>query len=225
MIRVLPSSLAVSLLLLTNACGDSSSTGSGGTGATGAGGDGAGGAGPADCPAGDLCLDVEHEGEAAGRLAVVWFRQLVTGTLTDPVVGFEEPFDPEADELTVDLGAITEPPDALLFCDRACAEPIECVCEPGFAAGVGYVVVVVDEDANGIVNPEDLANEENIVGIANVAMVFAPMTVADAPAPFNETFPDGVKAGIAPYRINSDGAFEPSSAGSRFTLKVGPNAF
>lgn len=155
----------------------------------------------------------------------MWFRKLDTGALTDPVVGFEQPFDQEASALTIDLGAIGEPPDPHLFCARACEDPLTCACEPGFSAGVGYVMVVTDADASGAVDASDLANQENIVGIANAAIVFAPEAFPTAPAPFNETFPDGVKAGIAAYRINSDGAFEPSSPGSRFTLKVGPDAF
>lgn len=208
--------------VLSLGCGDDAATTGGAGGQGGAGGEGAGGA-PA-CPEGTLCLDVQHDGPAAGRLALVWFRELPTGSLTDPVVGFEQAFDEAADELTIELASVSAPPDALLFCERTCEVPAECACEPGFAAGVGFVLVVEDEDLDGTVGPTDLANEANIVGIANVAMIYAPEAFASAPAPFDETFPVGVKAGIEPYRINEQGAYEPSSA-ARFTLKVGPDAF
>lgn len=208
--------------VLSLGCGDDASTTGGSGGQGGSGGGGAGGA-PA-CPDGTLCLDVQHDGPAAGRLALVWFRELPTGSLTDPAVGFEEAFDETAAELTIDLASVSPPPDALLLCERPCEMPAECACEPGFSAGVGFVLVVQDEDLDGAVSPADLANEANIVGIANVAMIYAPEAFTPAPAPFDETFPEGVKAGIEPYRINEQGAYQPSSA-ARFTLKVGPDAF
>lgn len=213
--------LSVTSLLFTAlvaGCGDdtSASGGAGGGAATGGGGGAA-----ATCEAGKVCLSVAKEGEASGRLAVIWFR--LEGTLAkDPTVGFETAFAGTESAVTIDLASVAQPPDLDLLCARGCADPATCPCTGDFQAGVAYVMVVVDADGSGALEAPEIADPANVVGLANTAVVYSAAAAASAPAPFDQTFPMGVKEGMAPYRINQDGAFEPGDAGAVYELKVGP---
>lgn len=214
--------VAIAFAVVALGCGDDTS-GSGGSGGAGAGGGGTGGAAAA-CDAGQVCLTVNRQGEASGQLAVVWFR--LEGTLAkDPTVGFQQAFAGTEEAVTIDLASVTPPTDVDLLCERACADVLTCPCTGTFKASVGYVMVVVDENNDGTLAPAEIGKSSNIVGIANTAVIYAASTVAAAPAPFDQTFPEGVKEGMAPYRINQDGAYLPADAGTSFELKVGPDVF
>jgi hypothetical protein len=215
---------AAMLLIAGIGCGDSGAGGAGGE-ASGGGGEGGGGGGPPPCAPGLLCLDVEPEGPAEGRLAVIWWRFDEGDVITDPSVGLQQPFDELVPSVEVALSGLSEPPDYALFCERDCADPMTCPCTSLFQAGVALVMVVVDFDGDGTIGPVDLAEPGTIVGIANTAVVFGSETFAITPPPFGDLFPKGLNEGMAPYRINEDGAYEPSPGGTRFTLKVGPDVF
>lgn len=216
------SALAIAFAVAALGCGDDTGGSSGGGGA-GAGGGGAGGA-AAGCDAGQVCLTVNKQGEASGQLAVIWFR--LEGTLAkDPTVAYQQAFAGSESAVTIDLASVTAPPNEDLLCERACADVLTCPCTGAFEASVGYIMVVVDENADGTLSPAEIGTSSNVVGIANTAVIYGASTVAAAPAPFDQTFPEGVKEGMAPYRINQDGAYLPADAGTSFELKVGPNVF
>jgi hypothetical protein len=216
---------ATVLALAAIGCGDSGAGGAGAGGAGSGGGDGGGGGGPPACDPGLLCLDVEPEGPATGRLAVIWWRFDEGGVITDPSVALQQPFDASATSVEVALSGIAEAPDYALFCERDCADPMTCPCTSLFQAGVALVMVVSDFDGDGSIGVADLAEPGTIVGIANTAVVSGSATFAITPPPFGDVFPKGLNEGIAAYRIHEDGAYEPSPGGTRFTLKVGPDVF
>jgi len=203
-------------------CGDSGSDAAGGSGGDGAG---AGGGNPTLCEADTLCLDIVEEGEIpAARFAIVWFR--IEGTVAnDPTVATEASFQAGSNYLEVDLGGLTEPPDIDKACERDCAEPADCPCVGALEAAIAYVMVVIDEDASGSIDPAEVADPDLVVGIANTAVVWSNTTQAVVAAPFNELFPKGLVSGIEPYRINASGAFEPAGGGNVFELKIGPDVF
>lgn len=210
----------LAMALSTAGCGDD---GGGAAGGGGAGGEGGGGAPPA-CPEETLCLDVVPAGAAApGRLGVVWFR--FEGSVGyDPTVAFDVPFDVSASELEVPLSAIALPPDFDLFCERTCADAMTCPCAGGFRAGVAYVLVVSDVDASGAIDVAELAEPDNLVGIANTAVVWSAEEAPIAPAPFDDVFPAGVHEGLDLHRVTPSGAFEPAPDGVRFELRAGSDA-
>ncbi|MBK6517156.1 MAG: hypothetical protein IPG04_24305 [Polyangiaceae bacterium] len=206
----------------TVACGDDGSGASGGGGAGGEGG-GEGGAPPA-CAAETLCMDVVPAGAPApGRLGVVWFR--FEGTVGfDPTVAFDAPFDTTSTEIELPLSEIGLPPDVNLFCDRECEDTMTCPCVGTFRAGVAYVLVVTDVDASGAIDVAELAEPDNLVGIANTAVVWGSQESPIAPAPFDDIFPAGVHDGLDLHRITEGGAFEPAPEGVRFELRAGAGA-
>ncbi len=205
------------------ACGDS--TGSGGQGGAAEGGAGGAGASPAGCSADRLCLEVVEAGDPApGRLAVVWLR--FEGNVGhDPTVGYEAAFDGAAgDRIDIPLSEITDPPDIDRACERGCEDPKTCPCTGDFQAAVAYVLVVNDADASGVLEPTELADATNWVGIANAAVAFSETTEASPPAPFDVTFPDGVEAGIHPSFISADGTLHEAGDTEVFQLRAGTEA-
>ncbi|NUP09494.1 MAG: hypothetical protein HOW73_25875 [Polyangiaceae bacterium] len=204
---------AAVLATVLTACGDSGGTGGEGGGATNT------------CPAGRVCLDVVPAGDPApGRLAVVWFRFEGT-TGHDPTVAYDAPFDSAVEHVEIPLADVSQPPDIDLLCDRLCETPSQCPCQSEFRAGVAYVVVVTDFDGNGVIDATEVADSDNIVGIANVGLVWSATDAVPAPAPFDTVFPSGVVAGTHAYRITSAGAYEPADEGSTFELRAGTAAF
>lgn len=211
------------LASLVLGCGDSSGSGAGAAGGEGQGGSGAGG--DAACPADTLCLDVVPAGDPApGRLAVLWYR--VEGTVAnDPRIGFEAPFDPEADAIEIPLADVTPPTDIDLLCERTCEDPSTCPCAGEFRAGVAYVIIVTDKDQSGSLDLVEVADAKGYVGVANVAVVWSASTTTVVPEPFDTTFPSGVLEGFDIHRITGNAVFEPAPAGARFQLKAGTEAF
>lgn len=211
------------LSLLALGCGDSSGAGADGAGGAGQGGSGAGG--NTACPADTLCLDVVAAGDPApGRLALLWYR--VEGAVAnDPRVGLELPFDPAAEHVEIPLSGLAPPVDLDLLCERSCEEPASCPCQGAFRAGVAYVIVVTDADQDGALDLEEIADQAGYVGVANVAVVWSATTTPQVPAPFDATFPAGVRQGFDLHRITANSVFEPAPDGARFQLRAGTEAF
>ncbi|MBL8743774.1 MAG: hypothetical protein JNK04_21845, partial [Myxococcales bacterium] len=156
--------IALSLVLAT-ACGDSGASG---------GGAGTGGGSPTTCPTNTLCLDVVEEGEIpAARFAVVWFR-IEGNVAADPTIALEAGFEANASYTEVQLGNVPLPPDIDKICERACAEAVDCpACSGSFEAAVAYAMVIVDADDSGSIEPAEVADPSNVVGIANAAIVWS----------------------------------------------------
>lgn len=202
------------------ACGDS---GAGAGGAGGGGGAGAGGGAASPCDDGTLCLDVQHEGDLPGgaRLTVVWFR-LEDQSAFDPSVALDQPFGSDTQTLEIALADLTDPPDIDQLCERACADAATCPCTGEVRAAVAYVLVIQDGNESGAIEPSEVAAPALGLGIANTAVVWSTATGA-APAPYDALFPEGVREGTAPYRIEG-GEFLPADSGERFELTVGGDA-
>lgn len=211
------------MLLLASGCGDSSAAG--GAGAGGGSGEG-GGTNPGACDPDTLCLDIVEEGAIpAARFAIVWFR-LEGDVAADPTVALDVSFDASSTYAEVNLSDVALPPDLDKLCERACAEPVDCpACTGEFEAAVAYVMVVVDEDMNGGIEPAEVAEPDNVVGIANTAVAWSNTTATEVEAPYDALFPNGIAEGLATYRINASGAFELAGDGNVFELKIGPDVF
>ncbi len=208
-------------LVLAVGCGDSENAGGSGSGGAGEGGN----ATPGACDPETLCLDiVEQAPITEGRFAIVWFR-LEGSVAADPTVALDLPFDPTSTYVEVNLGDIPLPPDIDKVCQRECEEAIDCpMCTGDFAASVAYVMVVVDADMNGSIEPAEVAEPDNVVGIANTAVVWSTTTTTSVEAPYDELFPNGTIAGVAAYRIDSN-AFVLAAEGKVYELKIGPDVF
>ena len=188
----------------------------GGCGDSGGGGAGAGGGEPGSCDPLTLCLDVVEEGSIPeARFAVVWFR--IEGSVAaDPTVAIDVAFDASANDAEVSLADVPLPPDIDKICERDCAEPVDCpVCSGEFEASVAYVMVIVDADMSGAIEPTEVAEPNNVVGIANAAIVWSNTDQSTLPAPFDATFPDGTVEGRAVYSIGSGSSFEPAGNGEQ----------
>lgn len=209
-------------LLLVIGCGDSGAAGGAGAG----GGAGEGGNGSEACTPPTLCLDIVEEGAIPeARFAVVWFR-LEGDVANDPSIAMETTFDPSASRIEVDMATIPPPPEVDKICERRCEDVSVCPdCTGDFEGSVAYLMVVVDEDMSGAIDPAEVGEPENIVGIANAALGWSNDAWAMAPLPFDEVFPDGTSEGVGAYRIDANGAFIPASLDDEFSLKVGPDVF
>jgi hypothetical protein len=209
-------------LAVLSGCGDSSAAGGEGAGGEGQGG----GSNPGACDPDTLCLDIVEEGAIpAARFAIVWFR-LEGAVAADPTVALDVAFDASSTYAEVNLADVALPPEIDKLCERECAEPIDCpACTGEFEAGVAYVMVVVDEDMNGSIDPTEVAEPDNVVGIANTAVVWSNTTAASVAAPFNDLFPNGTVEGIATYRIDASGNFQLAGDGNVYELKIGPDVF
>ena len=76
----------------------------------------------------------------------------------------------------------------------------------------------------GAIDVAELAEPDNLVGIANTAVVWGSQESPIAPAPFDDIFPAGVHDGLDLHRITEGGAFEPAPEGVRFELRAGAGA-
>lgn len=209
-------------LMLAVGCGDSENQGGNGSGGSGEGGN----ATPGACDPATLCLDIVVDAPITeGRFAIVWFR-LEGSVAADPTVAIDVPFDLTSSYVEVNLGDVPLPPDIDKMCERACVDAIDCpACTGDFQASVAYVMVIVDADASGSIEPAEVAEPDNVVGIANTAVVWSNTTATSVDAPYDEQFPNGTVEGVAAYRINSSGAFVRASEGNVYELKIGPDVF
>jgi hypothetical protein len=209
-------------LVLAVACGDSENQGGSGVGGSGAGGN----ANPGACDPATLCLDIVEEAPITeGRFAIVWFR-LEGSVAADPTVAIDVPFDLTSSYLEVNLGDVPLPPDIDKMCERACEDAVDCpACTGDFEASVAYVMVVVDTDMSGSIEATEVADPDNVVGIANTAVVWSNTTATAVAAPYDDQFPSGTVEGLAAYRIDASGAFVRAAEGNVYELKIGPDVF
>ncbi|MFO0552238.1 MAG: hypothetical protein U0271_27875 [Polyangiaceae bacterium] len=199
--------------------GDTDPSGGGGAGGSGAGGE------AANCAAGEVCFNVTPAGTVtAGNLGVIWLRLEADGA-HDATVAYTAPFTTDLQLVGVPLAQVTAPPDLDFMCERSCADPATCpACTGDFAAAVAYVMIVVDTNQNSVIDTEELADPNNLVGIANAAIVYSEVAHETAPAPYDATFPDGVSAGTHAYRVGSNTTFLKADDTQRFSLRAGTDA-
>jgi hypothetical protein len=225
--------LLVPVALLAGACGG----GGGDDGAPGGGGgpDAAGGLDP--CPSGTLCLEVTEavpgEPLASGRLAVVWHQLAFVNRDYPPKLAYDAPFEPGAARYDIPLTSLTLPDDEQLLCQWE-ADGCHRDSSPR-AVGFGLVMVVEDNDGNGVLEDEELS-PYLAVGASFAYVAWSAdaraagsddLTTFDGePNYMGAIFPAGIRAGINGYDTVATEDFEfaltPLAAGASAELVVCP---
>jgi hypothetical protein len=180
---------------------------SGGQGASGAqggaGGSGAqgGGGGGGPCPTGSICLDViANMGGPIepARVAVVWYQLDDDGPDPTPLVAYDVAFLGNESRVDIPIADIGLPDEPNLLCARACDDEATCPCLSEPKVGIGAVLVAKDINQDGAL---DAAEALEFHGIGFMAVGYSETEFLPAPLPFDAIFPEGIDAGVRPYRI------------------------
>lgn len=177
----------------------SSSSSSGSSSSSSGGGD--------VCPANTLCLDVNvlQGSIKPARIAVGWFQLDDDGPDPVPMIAYDAPFDPAVKRVEIPLVDIAEPNEENLLCPRACNDESMCPCTGEPKLGLGLVFVADDADGNGKLDLAEInVPSSSPAGLAYMALGYSPTAQATLPAPYGTVFPQGVGAGVRPYRLMKD---------------------
>lgn len=176
---------------------------------------------PVECEAGASLTMRAHavrptDAIPAGRL-VIAFYQFSDDVEPYPalVVGFDEPlaaFAPgEARCIDVDLATVTAPTsDDYQLCQRTCFDLTDPACDcPGTPPEptMAFVLVVRDADDSGAIEPAELLEESNFIG-AGYLGVAGSAAAQTPPTWIDPLFPEGVGAGVQPYRVIDTDSFD-----------------
>lgn len=195
------------------------------------------GAVPGTCAANTICLDVTsvrpNGKPLPGRLVLLWAQLNREGL--DPVAeaGYDVPFLGTETKVDIPIAQIAPPLDANLLCERACDDEYSCACQGATRVGVGYVVVLVDENQNG---KADLGStnidSEQFVGVAAVGIGYSAVALKPTPqleykpgAFLPSLFTQGVELGVSVHPLvpSPAGPFDAMgavAANTRFKLAV-----
>ena len=180
---------------------------------------------PVPCPDGKLCIDVSPltvSGDArSGHLAVVWYQ--LDPDDPDPVreIGYSRPFETRDQKMEIDLDSIALPKDeALLLCERDCADEAKCACQSETKIGIATVVLADDVDRDGRIALEEI--DKATYGRGWFLIAHSDKETSISPPPFDAVFSDGFARGTAAYRFvgNPEDRVERASDGERFVLNV-----
>ena len=191
--------------------GEGASGGQGGAGAQGGtGGSGAsGGSSGGPCPADTVCLDVTANMGGpieAGHVGVVWFQLSDDGPDPVPLVGYDAEFLGTEERIEIPLAEIGLPNADNLLCQRDCDDEAICPCVAEPQVGLAVVVVAKDADGSGALDGQEAFD---FYGIGYMVVGYSEKEFIPAPAPyFDDKFPEGIEAGVRPYRIIESETFD-----------------
>jgi hypothetical protein len=156
------------------------------------------------CTAGYVCLDVSPVRPGtqplSGLLVVFWEQLAEGGPDPNAKVAYSAPFDGAATRVSIPLAEITLPNEENLFCSRACEDESACPCLSAPKIGVAQVVVVADQNGNGVADlGNSEASSERWIGAGRVIVAYSEVEHVPAPYPVSVLFPDGVRAGVHRY--------------------------
>jgi hypothetical protein len=153
-----------------------------------------------ECPAGSLCFDpIKVEAGALpnrARVAVVW--QQISQADPDPLgqIAYDAPF-AKGEAIVVPLYSIDPPErDALVMCERECADLEACPCIGEDRVAFGQVFVTADTNGNGRVDMEELRSPSGrghfVIGRSETKMDPVPSSFGGVV--FGHLIPQGIRA-------------------------------
>jgi len=152
-----------------------------------------------------LDVNVLQGSAGPGRVFALWFQLDDDGPDPMPVIGYDAPFDAKATRVEIPNSSITIPNEENLLCPRACNDESMCPCTGEPKLGIGLVGVANDANGDGKLDmTEVMGLSGGPGGVAYVAIGYTATPYAMLPAPYDTIFPEGMDAGVRPYRLKKD---------------------
>jgi len=142
-------------------------------------------------------------GSSNERIAVIWGDVGREAGLSPPRIAFDRAIDGRvSNDTEIVLSQVLLPFEESLVCTRACRERDLCPCTESPRVALASVVVALDSNGDGVLSLEEAREGRRAEG--EVVVGWSPRRYVPPPVmPYfwEETFPQGIEAGLCPYRV------------------------